>query len=402
MKVKKAITVILAATMASGLAPRASGEVVLAGRLGGESSPPPVNGKIAFTYCPKDFSQDADCEIGVIGPDGRGQRRLTDNYFEEQGPTWSPDGTRIAFASNRGEGQYDIYLMRADGSKQRNITNSPGDDWDASWSPDGKKIAFISDRDRNDDVYLMNPDGTDRTNITDSPALQEGDPSWSPDGTHIAFEVCPNNLTTAGCEVYVMSPDGSGQTNLTVHPAGDENPAWAPDGRRIAFETDRDGNWEIYVMNSDGSGQNNLSSNSATDFEAAWSPDGRKIAFTSNRPSSQVHVMNYDGIGLQEELTGGDGIGDEPSWGPGAQLPRTRLTAGPRSYTTDRTPTFRFTSNEPGATFRCKLDSAPYRPCASPKTYTRQSIGRHEFRVKATDAAGHTDPTPAISKWRIR
>lgn len=81
--------------------------------------------------------------------------------------------------------------------------------------------------------------------------------------------------------------------------------------------------------------------------------------------------------------------------------PSTKIASGPKGTTHKRKATFRFTSTEPGSAFRCKLDGKPWRPCRSPKTYKGLKDGKHVFKVKATDAAGNTDPTPAKRVWRV-
>ena len=81
--------------------------------------------------------------------------------------------------------------------------------------------------------------------------------------------------------------------------------------------------------------------------------------------------------------------------------PNTRLTARPRRATKSRAATFRFVSTEPPGSFACKLDRAPWRPCRSPKMYRKLAKGSHSFRVRAADAAGNVDRTPAVWLWRI-
>jgi hypothetical protein len=97
--------------------------------------------------------------------------------------------------------------------------------------------------------------------------------------------------------------------------------------------------------------------------------------------------------------TGGQaGSGD----GPGkAGAPQTKLRRKPAQRSRDRTPTFGFASEGPGATFECKLDRRPFRACRSPFTLRRLSFGRHTFRVRARDASGQADPTPAFDAFSV-
>ncbi len=79
--------------------------------------------------------------------------------------------------------------------------------------------------------------------------------------------------------------------------------------------------------------------------------------------------------------------------------PATAITAGPAGRTTDLTPTFRFSSDDAGSTFECRIDAAAFTPCASPFTAGRRLRGAHRFRVRAKDAAGNVDPTPASRRF---
>ena len=205
------------------------------------------------------------------------------------------------------DGNDEIYIMNANGSGQTRLTFGLANDLNPTFSPDGTKIAFTSTRDSNGEIYIMNADGSNQTNLTNSP-LRDRWPSFSPDGTKIVFasnrDSDPQVFGQEGPdEIYVMNADGSNPTRLTNNPARDTEPAFSPDGTKIAFVSRRDNNYEIYVMNTDGSGQTNLTNDSADDVNPTWSPDGTEIAFLSNRDGSvQVYVMNVDGSG-QTRLT---------------------------------------------------------------------------------------------------
>ena len=113
--------------------------------------------------------------------DGSNPTRLTDNPGLDADPAWSPDGTKIAFASFR-DGNQEVYVMDADGSNPTRLTDNPASDIVPAWSPDGTKIAFASRRDGNPEVYVMDADGSNPTRLTDNPTF-DGVPAWSPDGT---------------------------------------------------------------------------------------------------------------------------------------------------------------------------------------------------------------------------
>ena len=122
--------------------------------------------------------------------------------------------------------------------------------------------------------------------------------------------------------------------------------------------------------------------NSAQDFEAV---------FPAPRPNSVTpteHACASSG--------GGGGGG-----GSAAGAPQTKLQGKLRKRTRDRTPTFRFGSNEDRATFQCKIDHGTYRGCHSPFTTKRLSLGRHTFRVRAQDTSGELDPSPASFTFKV-
>src|SRR6266516_3295072 len=189
------------------------------------------------------LAMEAAGDIYVINSNGTGLTRLTTDPAYDASPTWSPDGSKIAFMSYR-DGPAAIYVMNADGTNPVALTNHAGSDEQPAWSPDGRKIAFASNRDGHYEIYLMNADGTGVARLTNNPSnpdpllqITTAGPDWSPDGTKLAFSqgICDRPY---GChyDVYVMNADGSGVTRLTAGPDHySAGPRWSPDGRRIAF-----------------------------------------------------------------------------------------------------------------------------------------------------------------------
>jgi Tol biopolymer transport system component len=126
---------------------------------------PGANGKIAF-----ESDRSGNNDIWVMNADGTNPVQLTTDPAGDHTPAWSPDGTKIAFVSDRDGGNFEIYVMNADGSGQTRLTDDPAQDFDPTWSPDGSRIAFVSDRDDGFfDIFVMNADGSGPTNLTNVP-----------------------------------------------------------------------------------------------------------------------------------------------------------------------------------------------------------------------------------------
>ena len=147
------------------------------------------------------------------------------NGGENYEPAWSPDGTQIAFQSDRDTpfGGFEIYLMNASGSEQRRLTNVPAYDGCPAWIT-GSRLSFLREQAGATAIFITTADdGFGLTQLTSNPTF-DGEPSWSPDGRYIAFR----SNRDANAEIYVMQADGTGQVNITHSLAGDSRPAWRP------------------------------------------------------------------------------------------------------------------------------------------------------------------------------
>jgi Tol biopolymer transport system component len=273
---------------------------------------PGQNGLIVFNS----NRDGVDFEIYTMNSDGTSVTRRTFDNTLATTPRWSPDGTKIAFASYRDGattgGTSEIYVMNADGSNIVRLTNNTAIDCCLTWSPDGSKIAFTSSPDDNVDVYVMNADGTDQVRLTTDPG-QDDSPAWSSDGTKILFR---SDRSTGFNELWVMNADGTDQHSLISGTPSFDGLDWKPDGSKIAFS--RGG--VIWAVDAAGSGLTQLTpySESLGDTMPVWSPDGTMIAFIRVdfiADSNDVYVMNADGSGVTN-ITNDAAIDGWPDWQP--------------------------------------------------------------------------------------
>lgn len=250
---------------------------------------------------------------------------------------------KIVFSSDRHYKGLSIWSMNPDGSSPTRLTDdksrnknlpkfSPVYDTSPVWSPDGTKIAFISNRNYTFAIYVMNADGSNARHVAE--VLEPADPAWSPDGSKIAFSA-GIRLTVGTNEpvtnIYVVNGDGSGLTQLTRDSGRNESPTWSPDGKQIAFTSNRDavGQPKIWVMSADGSNQREIPNNAITkssgyyDLDPAWSPDGTKILYNHYRACRNdvevaIYVMNTDGSNsrLLTNDPNSCGVYSSPRWSP--------------------------------------------------------------------------------------
>jgi TolB protein len=161
-------------------------------------------------------------------------------------PSFSADGSKIAFASNR-DGNAEIYVMNRDGSGLRRMTNNPAIDVSPTWSPNSNQIAWTSDRSGQPKIYIMNADGTAQRMLIGD--LKADRPTWSRGKfNEIAFAA----QTGPGYDVKIYSFETQTTTTITDGIGSNESPAFSPNGRHIAFTSTRNGKAQIFTVDRDG------------------------------------------------------------------------------------------------------------------------------------------------------
>jgi len=226
---------------------------------------------------------------------------------DDSRPSMSPDGKSILFAANRA-GKSNVYLMKVDGSGLTQLTTKGG--YDPIFSPDGSKIAFISDRDnKGGKIYIMNSDGSNQTRLTYN-EFHEKYPSFPPDGTRILFSRATLYRTTStfghrwdDWDIYVINTDGMEEQRLTHRNYNILRSPWFfPDKTTIIFSAelaphDRnkslDSSETIYLKDTiDEKPPVKLTEQYST--SPVLSPDGKKIVFIAQAGKNQYQKYNYE------------------------------------------------------------------------------------------------------------
>ena len=205
------------------------------------------------------------------------------------------------------DGNVDVYYMDLDATNVNRLKNDDAEDSGASWSPDGSMIAFNSNRSGSDQVWRSNVDagewGYNLTQLTEDTHHNRVNNflAWSPDGRWIAFEA---DRDRDDPEIYLANAvDGSNQQRLTFTRALDEVPSWSPSGAEILFLSDMHGEpqsqtYDIYIMGVDGSAQRRLTTTSGAASYPSMSADGKKIVYSyqsGEEDTPEIWIMNADG-----------------------------------------------------------------------------------------------------------
>ncbi len=180
-----------------------------------------------------------------------------------------------------------------------------------SWSPDGEKIAYWSSQDGNNEIYVMNKDGSGATRITDNP-LPDYLPKFSPDGSRLVFMRGERDHY----QVYIVDLNSGEEKLVTGDLANCEDPAWLHDNSGIIFNADHTGNHELYIRRFDGSPDQQLTDNSYRDFTASISNDGRSVVFVRSEARGESNLMTMKIDGSNQKTLPHTFKGYAPVWSP--------------------------------------------------------------------------------------
>jgi len=201
-------------------------------------------------------------------------------------PSWSPDGTHIAFQTSQ-DNTYKVFVMAADGSDRKKITQGTNDDRHPAWSPDGKMLAVDTGTELKREIAIIDLASGQRTQVTKLDAFASF-PAWSPDGNRLSYYV----YQKGALDIWTVNKDGSKPVQMTQTLASENksqctfachSATWSPDGSRLAYA---DGDQlRVYTMRSDdGTDQTKISHDdpSGRSHFPIYMPDGRVVYVTEH------------------------------------------------------------------------------------------------------------------------
>jgi TolB protein len=269
------------------------------------------SGRIKGPVGPRDVQ-----EIYVADYDGANPRRITNTTTLNITPVWAPDGQAIAFTSYRpGPGgtsfstfQDLVISWLYKGVRDEPTHGSPSNqNYLPAWSPDGSKIAFTSNRDGNPEIYIMNRDGSGLRRMTNNPSI-DVTPTWSPNGNQIAWV----SDRTGSPKIYVMNADGTGQRMLIGEYC--DRPTWSSNPfNEIAYAARTGPGYDIKIYDMSTGESKKITDGIGSNESPAFAPNGRHIAFVSTRSGkSQIFTVDRDGNNLRQITRDGDN--KFPNW----------------------------------------------------------------------------------------
>ena len=271
--------------------------------------------KLAFASDPDGLRQSSSVEnrnikeIYIGDYDGENQRRVTVNRSLAINPAWSADGRSIAYTSYR-RGYPDIYVSNIYQGTMEQPTKGTDrvHNFLPSFSPDGSKIAFMTNRDGNMEIYSVNRDGSGLRRLTRHPG-NDTSPTWSPAGNQVAF----TSDRTGAPQIYIVDADGVAPPRRVTSESWADRATWSPIFSEIAYAGRTGPGFDVKIVDI-ASGQVRVITDGIGSNESpAWAPNGRHLAFASTR-AGRTHIFTVarDGQDMQQLTRQGNNV--QPSW----------------------------------------------------------------------------------------
>lgn len=245
-----------------------------------EDSPPNIkffeitNGRLAFTLINAEQRHIHVLDFATLTVE-----QLTKTTGRDEWPAWSPDGRKLAFASDA-SGDQEIYVINYDGTGLTRLTKNAGPDTEPCWSPDGKKIVFSSSRgEEGRSLYVMDADGGKQERLAMARKKQQainGQPKWSPRGNEIIFT---SNEDWPGWDIGLLDLKEGKAKILTLGYQSFQRASWSPDGGSFVLSYGTGEGADLWEFQKGGKTLKALLLRPGKNYDATWTDDGRRLFF---------------------------------------------------------------------------------------------------------------------------
>jgi TolB protein len=251
-------------------------------------------------------------QLIVADADGENPRVVMQSHEPLMSPSWSPDGSSLAYVSFEAR-LPTVYVQTLKSGDRHVVSSQAGVNQAPAWSPDGKKLALVlSTRDGNLDIYVKDLTTQQLSRITDDPGI-DTEPQWSKDGQSIYF----TSDRAGGPQIYKVGiRPGDKPRRLTFQGSYSARPRISPDETQLAFVIQEDGAYRIATLDLRGRGDVQVLTKGHFDVSPSYAPNGAVLIYASrDKGRGVLALVSADGR-VQQRLVSSEGELQEPAWAP--------------------------------------------------------------------------------------
>ena len=241
--------------------------------------------------------------------------RIADFIYEKLTGEPGVFSTRIAYVVKSGTTRYELHIADADGQNAQAALISREPIISPTWSPDGSRLAYVSFENKKPVIYVHSLLSGQRVVVANFKGSNSA-PAWSPDGRRLAVTLSKDG----GSQIFLINADGSGAQRVSTGMGINTEPFFAPDGQTLYFTSDRGGSQQIYATNLSGGGDRRVTFEGSYNVSPRISPDGKTLAFITRRDGGGFRLAVMDLANRQVQVLTDSAKDESPSFAPNGRM----------------------------------------------------------------------------------